>query len=58
MRVSKVLGALENRLTFERIQAAVLGRRRCMAKVFSCLRSLPEEIYQQGLVRLEADLLK
>ena len=28
------------------------------AKVFSCLRSLPEEIYQQGLARLEADLVQ
>jgi len=28
------------------------------AKVFSCLRSLSEEIYQQGLARLEADLVR
>jgi len=28
------------------------------AKVFSCLRSLSEEIYQQGLARLEADLVQ
>jgi ubiquinone/menaquinone biosynthesis C-methylase UbiE len=28
------------------------------AKVFSCLRSLPQEIYQQGLARLEADLVQ
>jgi hypothetical protein len=26
------------------------------AKVFSCLHALPEEVYQQGLARLEADL--
>jgi hypothetical protein len=28
------------------------------AKVFSCLHALPEEVYQQGLARLEADLAK
>jgi ubiquinone/menaquinone biosynthesis C-methylase UbiE len=28
------------------------------AKVFSCLRALPEEVYQQGRARLEADLEK
>ena len=28
------------------------------AKVFSCLSSLSEEIYQQGLARLEADLVQ
>jgi SAM-dependent methyltransferase len=28
------------------------------AKVFSCLRALPDEVYQQGLAHLEADLLK
>ena len=28
------------------------------AKVFSCLLALPEEVYQQGLARLEADLAK
>jgi SAM-dependent methyltransferase len=28
------------------------------AKVFSCLQALPEEVYQRGLARLEADLAK
>jgi hypothetical protein len=28
------------------------------AKVFSCLRALPEEVFEQGLKRLEADLAK
>jgi SAM-dependent methyltransferase len=28
------------------------------AKVFSCLRALPEEVYQQGFARMEADLVK
>jgi SAM-dependent methyltransferase len=28
------------------------------AKVFSCLHALPEEVYQWGLARLEADLAK
>jgi SAM-dependent methyltransferase len=28
------------------------------ARVFSCLHALPEEVYQQGLARLEADLAK
>jgi SAM-dependent methyltransferase len=28
------------------------------AKVFSCLRALSEEVYQQGLARMEADLVK
>jgi SAM-dependent methyltransferase len=28
------------------------------AKVFSCLRALPKEAYQQGLARLEANLVK
>jgi ubiquinone/menaquinone biosynthesis C-methylase UbiE len=28
------------------------------AKVFSCLRALPEEVYQQGRAQLEADLQK
>lgn len=28
------------------------------AKVFSCLHAIPEEVYQQSLARLEADLEK
>jgi hypothetical protein len=28
------------------------------AKVFSCLHALPEEVYQKGLARLEADLVQ